>query len=217
MSFKTTVARLAGHGGRGGVSRTVQRRFARVLVGAAAIGAVTAGITATAGPALADTPQFTGVTVLRNLGAVDQNAPANSMCLDANSGEAHIFGGIIQWDCNQTDVWQKWAYVYDGNGLYQLQNQGDGLCLDADEQNAGSGGSIVQWTCNSSDAFQQFYITDTGGGVLSIKSVGASNLTGTPICVDADYYQQKEFGEITQYPCNTSDSFQLWTASTGVK
>jgi hypothetical protein len=217
MSFKTTVARLAGHGGRGGVSRTVQRRFARVLVGAAAIGVVTASIIAAAGPALADTPQFTGVTVLRNLGARDGNNGFKYLCLDANSGEAHIFGGIIQWDCNQTDVWQQWAYVYDGNGLYQLQNQGDGLCLDADEQNAGSGGSIVQWTCNSTDAFQQFYITDTGGGVLSIKSAGASNLTGTPICVDADYYQQYELGEITQYPCNTSDSFQLWTASTGVK
>jgi hypothetical protein len=202
MSFKTTVARLAG------------RRFARVLVGAAAIGAVTAGITAAAAPALADTPQFTGTVAFQNVGARDGNNGFKYMCLDANSQEAHIFGGIIQWDCNTTDAWQNWTFVYDGNGLYQLQNQADGYCLDADADNAGTGGSMVQWTCNPSDAFQQFYITNTGDG-LSIKSVGASNLTGTPTCVDANYYQQYELGEIQQYPCDTSDTFQLWTYYTG--
>jgi hypothetical protein len=216
MSFKTTVARLAGQRGPGDVSRTAQRRFARVLVGAAATGAVLAGIAATAGPALADSPQYTGVVTFENEGAIDQNAPANAMCLDANSQEAHIFGGIIQWDCSTTDNYQKWAFVYAGNGYYQLQNQGDGYCLDADSDNAGSGGSIVQWTCNSSDPFQLFYPINTGSG-LDIQSLGASLKTGTSICVDANYYQQYNFGSITQYPCDASDSYQLWTFFHGYK
>jgi hypothetical protein len=216
MSFKTTVARLAGQRGPGAVSRTARRRFARVLVGAAATGAVLAGIAATAGPALADTPQYTGTVVFRNEGAIDQNAPANAMCLDANSQEAHIFGGVIQWDCSTTDAYQKWAFVYAGNGYYQLKNQGDGYCLDADQANAGSGGSIIQWTCNSSDQFQLFYIINTGGG-LDIQSLGASLATGTSICVDANYYQQYNFGGITQYPCNGSDSYQLWEYFNGYK
>jgi Ricin-type beta-trefoil lectin domain len=154
--------------------------------------------------------------VLGNQGALDQNAPANRMCLDANSTQAHIWGGINQWDCSTTDVWQKWAFVYDGNGVYQLQNQGDGLCLDADQQNAGTGGTIMQWTCNSSDAFQQFYIANAGGDLL-LQSVGASEQSGTSICVDANYYQQWNFGQIQQYPCNGSDTFQLWSYFTGYK
>ena len=216
MSFKTTVARLAGHGGRGGVSRTAQRRFARVLAGAAAIGAVTAGIIATAGPALADTPQYSGVVDLRNEGAIDQNAPANAMCLDANSQEVQLFGGIIQWDCSPIDPWQKWALNYEGNGLYQLQNQGDGYCLDANAGDVRPGGGIIQWTCSPSDPYQLFYITNTGGG-LSIQSLGASQKAGIPMCVDANYYQQYNFGSIQQYPCNTSDTFQLWNFFTGLK
>lgn len=216
MSFKTTIARLAGHGGRGGVSRTAQRRFARVLVGAAAIGAVTAGIVATAGPALADTPQYSGVVDFRNMGAIDQNAPANAMCLDANAQEAHIFGGIIQYDCKLGDAWQQWALNYEGNGLYQLQNQGGGYCLDANAGDVRPEGEMIQWTCNSSDPYQQFYIANTGGG-LSIQSVGASEKAGYPMCVDANYNQQYNFGNIQQYPCNTSDTFQLWSFFTGNK
>jgi Ricin-type beta-trefoil lectin domain-like len=210
MSFKTTVARLAGHGGPRAASRTAQRRFTRLPVVVAAAGAVLAGITFAAGPALADTPQYTGTAVLQNQGAFDLDS-LEHLCLDANSGQARNFGGIIQWDCSNYDAYQTWAFVYAGNGQYLLKNQGTGFCADADASNAGSYGSIIQWTCNSSDPFQLFYITDTGGGNLSIKSFGASNAAGTPICLDADFYNQNDFGDIMQYDCNTSDSFQLWS------
>ena len=200
MSFKTTVA----------------RRFARVPVLVAAAGAVLAGIGVAAGPALADTPQYTGVVVLGNQSATD---PSNfdHMCLDANSSQAQNFGQIMQWDCNIFDAYQKWALVYAGNGWYQLKNQGTGFCADADADNAGTYGSIIQWTCSSADPFQLFSISDTGGGALSIESLGASQKTGTPLCLDADFYTQKDFGGIIQYPCNTSDSYQLWSFRTTVK
>jgi hypothetical protein len=207
MSFKTTIARLAGQRGPGTGSRIP------VVIGA--IGAALAGLTVAAGPALADTPQFTGTAVLKNVGAVDSNNGFKALCLDANSQEAHIFGGIIQWDCNLSDAYQAWTFDYAGNGQYLLQDQGTGLCADADADNAGTGGSVIQWTCSPADPFQLFYITDTGGGNLSIKSVGASNKTGTPICLDADFYTQYEFGNITQYPCNTSDAYQLWSSYHG--
>lgn len=49
------------------------------------------------------------------------------------------------------------------------------------------------------------------------ESIGASQKTGTPLCLDADFYTQHDFGNIMQYPCNTSDSYQLWSFRTFVK
>src|SRR5579862_4972083 len=114
----------------------------------------------------------------------------------ADSQQAQDYGSVIQWDCSIFDAYQKWTFVYAGNGQYLLKNQGTGFCADADADNAGSYGKIIQWTCSSSDPYQLFYITDTGGGALSIKSFGASNKSGTPICLDADFYNQNDYGDI---------------------
>jgi Ricin-type beta-trefoil lectin domain len=150
------------------------------------------------------------VVVLQNQGAFDIDSLVH-LCLDADAGDVGNYGHIIQYDCANLDGYQQWAFVYVGNGRYMLRNQASGTCLDADADKVGDYDKIIQFSCNPADDYQLWYITDTGGGNLSIKSYGASNVGNGPICLDADFYQQYNTGDIIQWTCNTSDSFQLWS------
>jgi Ricin-type beta-trefoil lectin domain len=87
-------------------------------------------------------------------------------------------------------------------------------CVDANAGQVYDGGAITQLACDSTDPYQEWntnLVYMDGRYFSQLQNVGANEYdNGAADCLDADAYQVKDTGAITQYACNNSDPFQLW-------
>ncbi|MFI6289124.1 RICIN domain-containing protein [Streptomyces sp. NPDC051018] len=134
-------------------SRT-RRIAARTLVPAlalAALGAITPGVTATAGasaPAAA-TQRAEGEETYRNL--------HTGLCMDDSDG-----GGLRGYHCLNNNH-QKWVPTRHGDGTRQIVNVDTSRCLDDSRE------GLRTWRCNGL-SYQRWTIVDMPGGGIGFKN-----------------------------------------------
>jgi hypothetical protein len=175
----------------------------QLLVKAAGVAALLAGMAGCGLASSASVHQSTAEDMLPAKAASAQNAAATDgafanfenagdrvMCLDADSNHYPSNGDNVQlWACN-THPEQEWRITSAG----QLQNTNTSMCLDADSNHYPSNGDNVQlWACNTHPE-QEWRIT----------SAGQLQNTNTSMCLDADS---------NHYPSN-GDNVQLWACNT---
>ena len=188
------TAKLTPPGRSGAVVRTIARR--RLAAGSVALAAALAGLAFNAGPA---------------------HASGLGFCLDANAQQAHNFGKIIQWQCDDSDNYQNWTFTLVANppgvgALFQFKNNGTGYCLDANAQQVYDGGAIIQYSCDASDPYQLWMVNPHAGNeaIGEFRNYGAYT-RGAADCLDANAQQVYDGGAIIQYSCDASDPYQQWT------
>lgn len=124
------------------------------------------------------------------------------LCLGVKGSNSTAGAQLQSQGCSGSDF-QKWKFVKDASGHFELVNVGSGQCIDVTDGSRTNGANMQQWHCSGAD-YQKWDLTDRGSGQFSIASkynglaldvFGASKANGT---------------RVVQWPLN-GGSNQKWT------
>jgi Ricin-type beta-trefoil lectin domain len=81
--------------------------------------------------------------------------------------------------------------------------------LDANAGQTSGVGSAILWGCNGNDPYQSWYVTDDGydpnrNPIITLQNVGSDQ------CLDLDANDIGPGGPITQYGCDSGDTYEEW-------
>jgi hypothetical protein len=110
---------------------------------------------------------------------------------------------VVIYQAGSGDRAEQWSFSNVAGNTYTIDiNVGGPFCLD--DMNGGSGTQVGIWTCN--------------GGVNQLWTaiVDGSNyqlVNGNGLCLDDWLASSSNGGSVISYPCNASDTAQIWTVN----
>lgn len=90
------------------------------------------------------------------------------LCLGVKGSTSTAGAQLQSQTCTGSDF-QKWKFVKDSSGHFDLVNVGSGQCIDVTGGSTSNGTNMQQWHCSGA-AYQKWNLTDRGSGQFSIVS-----------------------------------------------
>lgn len=112
-------------------------------------------------------PPASAATV--NSGSVSTIVNVNAGLCVGIKGDSAESGALLQsQNCSGSDF-QKWKFVRDTAGYYDLVNVGSGKCVDVTGGSDVNGTNMQQWNCSGAD-WQKWNVSDQGNGQFAVLS-----------------------------------------------
>jgi hypothetical protein len=136
-------------------------------------------------------------------------AKHSGLCLDIEESSLDDGTKIIQWNCHGGDN-QKWLFVSDGNGYYQIKAKHSGKCVD--ESLTDNGATVSQYGCHNGGN-QKWQLIKDKKGYYQIKSKQSK------MCLDVEESSNEDGARVISFGCHTGDNqkWQLTMAKTSSK
>jgi len=128
------------------------------------------------------------------------------LCLGV-SGASSAAGAQLQSQACTGGDFQKWRFVKDAAGYFEVVNVGSGKCIDVTGGSTANGTTMQQWNCSGAD-YQKWNLTDQGSGQFSITSKYNS------LALDVYGFSKANGARVVQWTW-LGGSNQKWTIPTG--
>ncbi|MDO6685011.1 MULTISPECIES: RICIN domain-containing protein [unclassified Agarivorans] len=124
-------------------------------------------------------------------------------CFDLTGGNTANGTGYQQWDCNTSNLNQRFKFVPVSDGWYLIQSQRSDKCVDLDNGSTADGAKVQQWSCMPNNQNQHWKINPKDNGRYELIARKSNK------CIDAEGKATTNGTPLVQWSCYNGDNQQF--------